>query len=78
LGEEGSDEEGLQLAGLGLLHFLLDGEEALLVHHLFAQGVALDDVFEVAGVQGAFDPAQQAGADLGVGPVADGFDQQVF
>ena len=32
----------------------------------------------MAGVQRAFDLSQQAGADFGVGTVADGFDQQVL
>jgi hypothetical protein len=64
LGEERADEEGLQLAGLGLLHLLLDGEEALLVHHLFAQGVALDDVFEVAGCRARLRPCAAGGRGL--------------
>src|SRR6218665_53441 len=76
--EEGADEKGLELAGFGLFHFILDGEQAPFVHHFFAQGVALDDVFEVAGVERAFDLFEQALAHPGVGPVADGLDQQVL
>jgi hypothetical protein len=56
--EKRANEIRLQLARLGLFHFFLDCEQAALIHHLFTQGIALDDGFQVLGIQRTFYLAQ--------------------
>ena len=78
LGEEGADEVGLQLARFGLVHLFLQREQALNIHHLVAQGVALEDGLQVGGIECAIHLLVEPGAHLGVIAVADGVDQQIL
>src|SRR5690554_1600867 len=51
LGEEGSNEIGLQLACFGLLHFLLYRVEVVQPHVLLGQSITLEDFLEVFRIQ---------------------------
>ena len=78
LAEECADEVRLELAGLGLVHFLADGVEVVQAHVVFDQGIAGHQVFQVLGVQRLADDLLHAGAGFGLFAVADGVDEQVF
>ena len=78
LAEECADEMRLELAGLGLVHFLADGVEVVQAHVVFDQGIAGHQVFQVLGVQRLADDLLHAGAGFGLFAVADGVDEQVF
>src|SRR5690606_4421164 len=78
LQEEAAQEIRLQLARLGPVHLFLDGEQVLHAHGVVDQGVALDDVLEVGGIEGAVDDAVEAVAYVGAFAVADRLDQQVL
>ncbi|MNZ54650.1 hypothetical protein D3C78_725570 [compost metagenome] len=78
LGKEGADEVGLELAGLGLLHLLLDRIEVGQAHVLLDQGIAAEDFAQMFGIQCAVDHLGQLGTGFRGITVADGFDQQIL
>ena len=67
LEEERLDVVRLEAAGLGPLHVLADARHAAGVHHVVGQRALFQKVLEVGAIEGVFDDAGQAGADLGAG-----------
>jgi hypothetical protein len=77
LEEEGRDEVGLQLPGLGPLHRLLDLQHLAGVHGIPRQRPLLQQRLQVMAVQRVVDDPLQPSSHLGIVAVANGLYQQV-
>ena len=68
-------KKGWSRAGLGFFHLLLHGEEALGVHGLLRQSVAVKDVAKLVVIEGVLNALAKTGANFRLVAVADGLQE---
>ena len=76
--EERADKVRLKAAGLGFFHFFLYRKQALGGETFLSQRVAVENGHQMLAVEDIVDGLIEAGADLGLVAVANGFQQHVL